>query len=164
LDTPTTILILVILSIVGIIAVGVYSLYLEDKLLTRVESLELNLNKVIQSRRNEETGSGIGNGVGSVQGDPRFLGVTVQTLTDSLAANQLRVETIEKELAASNARIGILANLRSVSNQQTTVRDASESNEIELLRREISELKKQLNLIETENEEIASRLSLSEEL
>ncbi|MDA4111412.1 MAG: hypothetical protein OK439_02655 [Thaumarchaeota archaeon] len=165
MDTSTIILILLILSIVGIIAVSIYSLYVEDKLLSRVESLELNLGKIIQGNKKiEDAESGVGNGIGSVQADLRASNERIRILTDELATNKIKMEAIEKELAASNARIGILANIQSVSSQQTSDRDASESNEIELLRKEISELKNELKLIETENEEIASRFSLSEEL
>jgi len=165
-----SILIFFLVSIVGIIAVSVYGLYLEDKLLTRVKSLEPNLGKVIENKKIEETNN-VGNGVGSKQTetkvDPVASDVRIQSLIDDLTDNKLKLETIERDLASNNARINALGDLWSETNQRmntSSPSDAETGEKIELLRKDITELRKQLENIEKENEEIAGRIDLSEEL
>jgi len=164
LDTLTGVIVILVVSIVGIIAVSVYGLYIEDKLLNRVESLEVNLKKIASDVKNgiptdsvktsssEPTDSSLG-----IQSN----GNQVQELLDTIAVNKARLEEIEKELATSNARIHILANLQSASSQQVNDPASPETNEIEGLRKEITEMKKQVDLFEKEN---ASKIGLTEEL
>ena len=166
-----SILIFFLVSIVGIIAVSVYSLYLEDKLLTRVRSLELNLGKVVESEKVEETKQSVGNGVGPKQTetkvDPPASDDRVQSLIDGLTAERTRLETIERELAANTARINVLGDVQKETNQRmdsSSWSDAETSKKIELLRKDVTELKKQLENVEKESEEIASRIDYFEEL
>ena len=159
MDAQTTIVLVLIVSILGIIAVSVYSLYLQDKLITRVETLERNLeNSAGAGEMNSGKNSKSQNGTLARETELiPGLEVRIQTLANDLATDRLRLQTIEKELGA---KIGILANLQST--QQTN--DASISSEIQLLRKQVAELKRQLDYVQKENAEIITRMTLSEEL
>ncbi len=160
MDTLTSVIVILVISIVGIIAISIYGLYLEDKLLNRVESLEAGLNKIKANREDGiATESKLGNSSSpaDVSLGPQSNN-QAQTLEHTVTSYKGRLEEIEKEIAASNARINILANLQSASSQQEN--DLA-SPEIEDLRKEIAEMKKQLDLLEREN---ASKIGLTEEL
>ena len=48
-------IIILVTSILGIVAISLYGLYFEDRLLTRVESLELTLKRITQASKGDET-------------------------------------------------------------------------------------------------------------
>jgi hypothetical protein len=159
LDSQSSIIIILIFSILGIIAVSVYGLFLQDKLMTRLEILEKSVNT--PTRVAEPNEVGLGNGKTLNVSEPSSpTDNKVQNLLNDLESNRSRLQAIEKELSASNARIGIL--VKSQSDEQTN--DANISNEIRFLQKEVVELKRRIDFIQRENAEIITRMTLSEEL
>ncbi|MFI5421206.1 MAG: hypothetical protein ACHQ1H_09600 [Nitrososphaerales archaeon] len=159
MDPQTSIIIILIISILGIIAVSVYGLYLQDKLVTRLETLEKSVNTPAKVAEINKAGSGNGK-ISNENESISTMDDKVQNLLDDMTSNRSRLQAIEKELSASNARIGIL--VKSQSDQQTN--DSSVSNEIQLLQREVVELRKRVDFVQKENAEIITRITLSEEL
>ncbi|MFI5420832.1 MAG: hypothetical protein ACHQ1H_07675 [Nitrososphaerales archaeon] len=134
-------------------------MYLQDKLMTRLEILEKSVNT--PTRVAETTEVGLGNGKTSNETESiSIMDNKVQNLLGDMMSNRSRLQAIEKELSASNARIGIL--VKSQSEEQTN--DESVSEDIQLLQKEVVELRRLIDFIQKENAEIITRMTLSEEL
>lgn len=135
---PTGVDLVLIVSILGIIAISIYTLYLEDKLLSRIEALE----------RSVQT---------SLSGDKKLeKNVELVTLSEQIATTNEILESTGKDIDSINSKMASFTEDLIVATQkiETVGEGTSENrNMISSIWSDISDLTKKLEQLEREAKE-----------
>ena len=158
---PNVLEIGLIMSIAAIMAVGLFTLYLLDRVQTRVESVEVLLNETRvtedrmasswQKRPSEFTSQG----ETSQDGTTALLSAEMQSIFSSLERNLLasdqRLKVLIGEIETSNVRANTLSNDLQAANRvlESLAKRVSETNDrLDALQGDVSKLARRLEEIE----------------
>jgi len=135
---PTGVDLILIVSLLGIIAISIYTLYLEDKLLSRIETLELSL-------RNSHTGDK------KLERNPELV-----TLSEQIAVTNEILESTGKDIDSINSKMASFTDDLVLATQKIEAvgEGTSENrNTISSIWSDISDLTKKLEQLEKEAKE-----------
>ncbi|MDG6994328.1 MAG: hypothetical protein JRN52_00275 [Nitrososphaerota archaeon] len=154
-----------VISIAGLIGLSLYTLYMVDKLMTRIESVEARLtekspteeksSKLLEGKQEQgveavgQTGPKVEMAV-SPAGEGKEAS-KLESLETTMGAISQRLQVLADEIEANSARTNVLSNDLQATNRalDNLARGVSETNErLDILQRDISKLVLQLEEIE----------------
>ena len=150
---PITVELILIVVITGMIAICVYILYLVDRLISRIESLEQSVNTSLASRVAKPE-------------DFAALKKTLASVVEQINAINEVLESTGKDIDSANVKISTsIGGLATTSEKIDSIEEKVFENKNEMLTiyREFSQLSRKIEQLEKDTELIAARQQLSGE-
>ncbi len=151
---PSTVEIVLIVAITGIIAISVYVLYLVDRLLSRIENLEQTIisYQETEGRKPEELEK-------TLQQTTASVSVQIDTVNEILESTGKDIDSINVKITACVHDLATAKERIDGMEKKFT----ENKNDAASIRKDISALSRKLEQLENETELIASRQQLSAE-
>jgi chromosome segregation ATPase len=153
LAIPLTVELILIVAISGIIAICIYILYLVDKLISRIESLEQSVNISLSNQTAKPE-------------DLAALKKTLSSVIDQINAINEVLESTGKDIDSTNVKISTsIGGLATISEKIDFIEEKVFENKNEMLKiySEFSQLSRKIDQLEKDAELIAARQQLNGE-